>query len=149
MVDFCIYLLYRTGTAIASTLPFGFLFRFGNLMGFLSWLVLWKYRRLAQRNLEIAFGGEKSKRELRRIARRNFQRGAANLLCGPKLGSMSPDQLARYVEAENADVVHQELRAGRPVIILLSHIGNWEVTGPLVPHYFHYARVGTVTLTRK
>jgi lauroyl/myristoyl acyltransferase len=144
MLDFCIYLLYRTGTAIASALPLGFLFRFGNLMGFLSWLVLWKYRRLAERNLEIAFAGEKSKRELRRIARRNFQRGAANFLCGPKLGSMSPKELARYVEAENADAVHQELRAGRPVIILLSHIGNWEVTGPLVPHYFRNARVGTV-----
>jgi lauroyl/myristoyl acyltransferase len=144
MLDFCIYLLYRTGTAIASVLPLGFLFRFGNLMGFLSWLVLWKYRRLARRNLEIAFADEKSKRELRQIARRNFQQSAANLLCGPKLGSMSPKELARYVEAENADAVHQELRAGRPVIILLSHIGNWEVTGPLVPHYFHYARVGTV-----
>jgi lipopolysaccharide heptosyltransferase II len=57
---------------------------------------------------------------------------------------MSPEKLGRYVEAENADAVHQHLRAGRPVIVLLSHIGNWEVTGPLVPHYFHYARVGTV-----
>ena len=65
MLDFCIYVLYRTGTVIASALPLRFLFGFGNFAGFLSWLVLGKYRRLAMRNLEIAFGGEKSKRELR------------------------------------------------------------------------------------
>src|SRR6478672_3466506 len=144
MLDFCIYLLYRAGTAIASVLPLRVLFVLGNFMGFAGWLFLPQYRRLALRNLEIAFADEKSPRELRRICRRHFQRTGANFLCGTKLGSMSPERLGRYVEAENADAVHQHLRAGRPVIVLLSHSGNWEVTGPLVPHYFHYARVGTV-----
>src|SRR2546423_13220614 len=144
MLDFCIYLFYRAGTTIASALPLRVLFILGNFMGCAGWLLLPQYRRLARRNLEIAFANEKSPRELRRICRRHFQRTGANFLCGTKLGAMSPERLGRYVEAENADAVHQHLRAGRPVIVLLSHIGNWEVTGPLVPHYFHYARVGTV-----
>ncbi|MEY2500058.1 MAG: heptosyltransferase [Verrucomicrobiota bacterium] len=144
MLDFCIYLLYRAGTAIASALPLRVLFVLGNFMGFAGWLLLPQYRRLARRNLEVAFANEKSPGELNRICRRHFQRTGANFLCGTKLGAMSPEKLARYVEAENADAVHQHLRARRPVIVLLSHIGNWEVTGPLVPHYFHYARVGTV-----
>lgn len=144
MLDFSIYLLYRAGTAIAKVLPLRVLFVLGNFMGFAGWLLLPQYRRLARRNLEIAFANEKSPRELGRICRRHFQRTGANFLCGTKLGSMSPENLAHYVEAENADAVHQHLRARRPVIVLLSHIGNWEVTGPLVPHYFHYARVGTV-----
>src|SRR4051812_18424020 len=144
MLDFCIYLLYRAGTAIASALSLRVLFLLGNFMGFAGWLLLPQYRRLARRNLEMAFANAKSPRELRRICRRHFQRTGANFLCGTKLGSMSPEKLARYVEAENADAVHKHLRVRRPVIVLLSHIGNWEVTGPLVPHYFHYARVGTV-----
>src|SRR5437016_2856376 len=144
MLDFCIYLLYRAGTAIASVLPLRVLFVLGNFMGFAGWLFLPQYRRLARRNLEIAFANEKSPRELGQICRRHFQRTGASFLCGTKLGSMSPEKLARYVDAENADAVHQHLRVRRPVIVLLSHIGNWEVTGPLVPHYFHYARVGTV-----
>src|SRR5437764_1807245 len=144
MLDFCIYLLYRAGTAIASVLPLRVLFVLGNFMGFAGWLLLPQYRRLARRNLEIAFANEKSRRELGQICRRHFQRTGASFLCGTKLGSMSPEKLARYVDAENADAVHQHLRVRRPVIVLLSHIGNWEVTGPLVPHYFHYARVGTV-----
>src|SRR5947209_8191896 len=144
MLDFCISHLYRAGTAIASLLPLRVLFVLGNFMGFAGWLLLPQYRRLARRNLEIAFANEKSRRELRQICRRHFQRTGASFLCGTKLGSMSPEKLARYVDAENADAVHQHLRMRRPVIVLLSHIGNWEVTGPLVPHYFHYARVGTV-----
>ena len=144
MLDFSIYLLYRAGTAIASVLPVRFLFGFGNFMGLLAWFVLAKYRRLARRNLEIAFAGEKSAGELRRISRRNFQRGAANLVCSVKMSSMPPDRLARYIDTENLDVVHEQLRAGRPVVLLLSHIGSWELLAQLVPSYFDYAKIGTV-----
>ena len=90
MLDFSIYLLYRAGTAIASALPVRVLFAIGNLMGWGAWLLLPHYRRLARRNLEIAFANEKSPRELRRIARRHFQRLGANLSAVPKWDSMPP-----------------------------------------------------------
>ena len=144
MLDFSIYLLYRAGTAIASALPVRLLFALGSFLGLGAWLALPQYRRLARRNLEIAFAKEKSPRELRRIVRRHFQISAANLLCGAKMGSMPPEKLVRYVEPENLDVIHHELRAGRPVILLLSHIGNWELLAQMVPHYADYARIGTV-----
>src|SRR2546423_1223863 len=110
MLDFSIYLLYRAGTVIAGLLPLRVLFVLGNFIGFAGWLLLPQYRRLARRNLEIAFADEKSPQDLRRICRRHFQRTAANFLCGTKLGSMSPEELAQYVEAENPDAVHQHLR---------------------------------------
>ena len=144
MLDFSIYLLYRAGTAIASALPVRLLFGLGSFMGLGAWLLLPQYRRLARRNLEIAFDKEKSPRELRRIVRRHFQISAANLLCSAKMGSMPPEKLAPYVETENLDLVHREMHAGRPVILLLSHIGNWELFAQLVPHYAKYARIGTV-----
>src|SRR5207248_8938451 len=62
MLDFSIYLLYRTGTAIAGALPLRVLFVLGNFMGFAGWFLLPQYRRLALRNLEIAFANEKSPR---------------------------------------------------------------------------------------
>ncbi|HEY2615442.1 MAG TPA: lipopolysaccharide heptosyltransferase II [Chthoniobacterales bacterium] len=147
MLDFSIYLLYRAGTVIASALPVRLLFAAGNFVGFLSWLLLSRYRRLAERNLEIAFGGEKPARELRRIGRRHFQLLGANLFCSAKMGSMAPEKLARYIETENLEAIHQELRAGRPVILLLSHIGNWESFAQLMPKYADYSRVGTIYQT--
>jgi heptosyltransferase II len=144
MLEFSIYLLYRAGTAIASALPLRFLFAFGQGAGFLAWLVLGKYRRLALRNLEIAFAGEKSNGELRRICRRNFQRGAANLLCSVKMGSMPPEKMERHLETENLEAVHSELRTGRPVVVVLSHIGNWELFAQMFSHYVDYTRLATV-----
>ena len=70
MLDFSIYLLYRAGTAIASALPVRVLFAIGDFLGLGAWLLLPNYRRLARRNLEIAFVKEKSPRELRRGALR-------------------------------------------------------------------------------
>ena len=142
MLDFCIYLLYRAGTAIASVLPVRLLFALGNFFGLGAWLFMPQYRRLARRNLELAFAGEKSSRELRRLARRNFQCLSANMLCNLKMISMPAEKLGRYVQPENLDAVHQELRAGRPVVLVLSHIGSWELAAQLVPHYLPY-RIGS------
>src|SRR5882762_4979117 len=80
MLDFIVYLLYRSGSAIASALPLPVLFVFGEFLGFCAWIVSGKYRRLAQSNVAIAFGNEKSPGELRRLVRRHFQRLGANLL---------------------------------------------------------------------
>jgi lipopolysaccharide heptosyltransferase II len=143
MLDFSIYLLYRAGTAIASALPVRVLFALGNFMGFGAWLLLPHYRRLARRNLEVAFAKEKSPRELRRIVRLHFQNLSANLLCSLKMVSMPAEKLARYVVPENLDAVHHELRAGRPVVLVLSHIGSWELAAQLVPHYAPYRRIGS------
>jgi lipopolysaccharide heptosyltransferase II len=142
MLDFSLYLLYRAGTAIARLLPVRVLFGLGNFLGLGAWLFLPHYRRLAQRNLEIAFANEKSPGELRRIARRNFQCLSANMLCNLKMISMPAEELARYVEPENLDAVHEVLRAGRPVVLVLSHIGSWELAAQLVPHYLPY-RIGS------
>ena len=144
MLDFCIYLLYRAGTAIASALPLPLLFWLGEFAGSIAWMLLPKYRRLTRRNLEIAFGGEKSPAELGRIARRHFQRAAANLLCSIKMGSMPPEKMKRCLVTEGFDRVHQHLRAGKPVVLLLSHIGNWELFAQLFSSYVDYVRLATV-----
>lgn len=144
MLDFSLYLLYRAGTAIANQLPLRVLFPLGDLMGLVAWMLLPHYRRLARRNLEIAFANEKPPNELRQITRRHFQRLGANLLCSVKMGSMPLEELARHLETENIDAVHRELRTGRPVVLLLSHIGAWEIFAQLFPHHVDYARLSTV-----
>jgi heptosyltransferase-2 len=144
MLDFCIYLLYRAGTSIASALPLALLFRFGSAMGWLAWWLVPKYRRLTLRNLEIAFQGEKSAAELRTIGRRHFQRSAANVACSLKMSSMAPEKIAAHVETKNFDAVHRELRSGTAVVLLLSHIGNWEIFAHVFPQYVDSVSLGTV-----
>jgi lipopolysaccharide heptosyltransferase II len=144
MLDFCFYLLYRAGFAVVAALPIRVLFALGNVTGLGTWLVLGNYRRLALRNLEIAFGQEKSKRELRKIARRHFQRLGANLLCSIKLSLMSPEEMEKCIETKNIDIVHRQLRAGRPIVSVLSHLGTWEVFAQIFPRLTDYVRSSTI-----
>ena len=144
MLDFIVYLLYRSGSAIASALPLPVLFVFGEFLGFCAWIVSGKYRRLAQRNVAIAFGNEKSQRELRRLVRRHFQRLGANLLCSVKLTGMPLEKMATRIEAENLDFIHRELRASRPVVLILSHLANWELFAHILPKYIGYVRNSTI-----
>jgi len=144
MLDFIVYLLYRSGSAIASALPLPLLFVSGEFLGFCAWIILGNYRRLAQRNVTIAFGNEKSPRQLRRLVRRHFQRLGANLLCSVKLTGMPLENMATRIEAENLDFIHRELRAGRPVVLILSHLANWELFAHILPKYIGYVRNSTI-----
>jgi heptosyltransferase-2 len=144
MVDFCVYLFYRAALALITALPLRVVFSLGRTLGLLVWLCLPNYRRLARRNVEIAFGKEKSATEKDRIVRRHFQNLGANLLSGMKLNTMSVEQVAARVEVEGADEVHRQLRGGRPVVLVLSHLGSWELIAQFPPYHFGYARLSTV-----
>ena len=144
MLDFVVYLLYRAGSAIAAALPLRLLFAVGQILGSCAWLVSAKYRRLAERNVAIAFANEKSPRELRRLVRRHFQRLGANLLCSVKLTQMSPEKILQRVTVENIESMDSRFRAGIPVVLVLSHLGIWELFAQLMPKFVGYVRNASV-----
>src|SRR5256714_12319493 len=144
MLEYFVYLIYRAGFALLSALPLRAALGLGNMLGFCAWLALGKYRRLGYRNVQIAFGHEKSPRDMRRRVRRHFQRLGANLFSGLKLASMPLDKVRAHVRMENADAAHRELRNGRPVVFILSHIGNWELQALMFPAAIGYVRNSTV-----
>ena len=144
MSHFVVYLLYRAGSAVAAALPLPFLFAFGEFLGVCAWTFSGKYRRLATRNLEIAFAKEKSPRELRHLVRRHFRRLGANLLCSAKLTQMPADEILEHVEVENIESMAREFRAGVPVVLILSHLGTWEVFAQLMPKFVGFVRNASV-----
>jgi heptosyltransferase II len=144
MLDFIVYLLYRAGLAIAAMLPLPVLFAFGQVLGFCAWGLSGKYRHLAERNVAIAFANEKSPREMRLLVRRHFQRLGANLLCSVKLTSMPPEKILRRVDVENIEAMGREFRAGVPVVLVLSHLGTWEMFAQLMPKFVGYVRNASV-----
>src|SRR5262245_9482781 len=144
MLDFVVYLLYRAGLAIAAAVPMRLLFDVGQCLGFCAWLLSAKYRRLAERNIAIAFANEKPPQEIRELARRHFQRLGANLLCSVKLTAMPPEKILRRVEVENIEAMDREFRAGVPVVLVLSHLGTWGLFAQLMPKFVGYVRNSSV-----
>jgi lipopolysaccharide heptosyltransferase II len=144
MLDFVVYLLYRAGSAVVAALPLSFLFAFGEFLGVCAWMFSGKYRRLATRNLEIAFANEKSPRELRQLVRGHFQRLGANLLSSAKLTEMPPEEILERVEVENIESMAREFRAQVPVVLVLSHLGTWELFAQLMPKFVGFVRNASV-----
>src|SRR5216117_489557 len=144
MLDFVVYVLFRAGSAIAAALPLPLLFAVGQLLGSCAWLVSGKYRQLAERNVAIAFADEKSPRELRRLVRRHFRLLGANFLCSAKLTAMPPEKILERVKVENIEAMAREFRAGVPVVLVLSHLGTWELFAQLMPKFVGFVRNASV-----
>ncbi len=144
MLEYFVYFIYRTGFALIGLLPLRAAFALGQALGFCAWLLVPKYRRLALHNVGIAFGSEKSPAELRRLVRRHFQRLGANLLCTVKLMRMPPDQILQSVTVENIESMAREFRAGKPVVLVLSHLGTWELFASLMPKFVGFVRNASV-----
>jgi heptosyltransferase-2 len=144
MVEFCVYIVYRAGAALLAILPWPLLFVLGNAGGWCAWAVLGKYRRLARHNVSIAFGNEKSPRELRRLVRRHFQRLGANLVYTAKIIAAPLDKILERVTIENLEEIDRHLRRRVPVVMVLSHLANWELFAQMMPNSFPYARISSV-----
>ena len=144
MLDFVVYVLFRAGSAIAAALPLRFLFAVGQFLGCCAWLVSRKYRHLAERNVAIAFGDEKSPGELHCLVREHFRRLGANFLCSAKLTATPPEEILRRVKVENIEAIAREFRAGVPVVLVLSHLGTWELFAQLMPKFVGFVRNASV-----
>jgi len=139
MFDYFVYLLYRVEAAALTALPLRVLYAVGNGAGFFGWLLFGRYRRLARQNVTIAFGQEKSPCQLGRLVRHHFQRLCANLLCSIKLANMPVDEILRHVKVENIEAMDRQLRAGVPVVLVLSHLGTWELFAHIPPKFISRA----------
>lgn len=122
-----IYLIYRGFTAGVAALPLLAVYRLGQALGWAGYLVLAPYRRLALRNLTIAYGAEKSPAEIRRLARAHFSTLGANLLSSIKAAALSVDQLREIAAVENIASIRDALDRGKGVVLVISHFGNWEL----------------------
>ncbi len=148
MVDYSVYLFvylfYRAGIWLLTLLPLPVLFGIGQLAGTITWLISRKYRTLAFRNIQIAFGDELATKEARRLVRRHFQRLGANLLCSVKITQMPIEKILERIELKNFEHLEDPFRRKQPVVLLLSHVGLWELSAQLLPHIVPEYRKSTI-----
>ncbi len=110
----------------------------GSALGEFLHFVLKKRRRIALRNLQIAFGDEMSTAERAKICRKSFQqigKTAIEFLRFPKLAF---DNVWEEVTVDGKEHLIQALNQGKGAIVFLPHFGNWEllamVYGALIPN---------------
>ncbi len=137
------YAVYWLLDRIIGLLPIEWGFRFGGMLGLIGYHVALPYRRLVLRNLQIAFGREKSPLELREIARQHFINLGANLFASLKLPRLSRAEIERRVVVEGIETMNAGAVAKGGFVMVISHLGSWEMFAQLSPLIFP-CKVGTI-----
>ncbi|MDP3938912.1 MAG: lysophospholipid acyltransferase family protein [Deltaproteobacteria bacterium] len=132
-----IFLGFRGVLGALRLLPIRVGMALGRVAGNLAYYLLWPERAKALRHLEIAFGGEKTPSERRRIARRSFVHLALNFVELANFRKMW-DRLDTYVELQDRAGIDRCLEGGKGLIWVTGHLGNWEILASYFARYQHY-----------
>ena len=128
------YIPVRALFAILGTLPRSWALKFGESIGRLAYRLAGGLRRVALRNLEIAYP-EKTFEERDAIARGSFEnlgRILGELTQFPRATRESLEERIEFQfekEEANSDAaaIYAELDKGRGMLLIGPHLGNWEI----------------------
>ena len=112
---------------LVGLLPGPLAFHLGSALGGLAWYGMRFRRQVVLRNLRIAFYGEYDLPTLRRMARQTFRRSGANLLSALHSTHLSAAEIDALVTEENPQLLVAALSRSPGLMLMPSHMGNWEV----------------------
>ena len=139
------YALYRAAEGLLGLASLDTVTRIGEVLGQVAWLVSPKHRRLVTRNLRIATAAEApGAAEIRRRVRETFIRAGGNMLGSIRAVTMPPKELREHIAITGLEHVRGPIVAGRGVVVVWSHMGNWEVLAQLVPELGEQVRGGPI-----
>jgi KDO2-lipid IV(A) lauroyltransferase len=96
-----------------------------DVVGTLAWLVAYAPRRVASRQLADVMP-ELSPRARRSALHRMF-RGIARSVVEVLLLDRIQPQIKSYIDVEGVELIDDALAAGRGLVVITGHIGNWEL----------------------
>ena len=99
----------------------------GNALGKIWFLTDRKHREIALANLTRAFGGEKSSREIRMLARSTFRQLGQILFEIGWLMRLDPKRDRRYFRVTGLPLLKGDPGHRTGVLFLTAHMGNWEI----------------------
>lgn len=124
MKDRLVYAAYRTGSAFVGALPEPVIRWGGSLIGRLAWTWADSRKTMARRHMARVLGdGAPAERAARRVFAAYGRYWAEVFWYRPRRFA----QVEEKVQIDGLDHLRQAVAAGRPVILTLPHLGNWEM----------------------
>jgi KDO2-lipid IV(A) lauroyltransferase len=136
---------YGLSAAVGSTLrllPRPTRLALGRLAGGAVFALDRRHRKVTLDNLDRAYGSAKTDSQKWAIARGAFRHFGAMFFELLSLGRPSRRQIEKIVEFEGVENFEQARAAGRGVIIVSCHFGNWEIHG--VAHGYRLGPIAVV-----
>jgi len=112
---------------VLRRVPWGPALAWGTAMGTLAYHLSARYRKVADKNLKIAYGDSLTEHQRQGLIKRVFQHFTRALLVEFLKGSdMTLAQLSQRVKLDSLEPLETALARGKGVIIIAAHLGNWE-----------------------
>ena len=124
MKQWLVYIAYRAGSGVVGALPGGFVRRVGSFLGWLAWTWAGDRKTMARRHMTRVLGPGPHVDASARAMFSAYGRYWAEVFW------YHPRRLPRVaanIHLEGLDHLRRPLDAGRPVILTLPHMGNWEM----------------------
>jgi len=86
-----------------------------------------RHRRIARQNLRLAFGDTISEKEINRITKEVFRNIGQTAVEFFQIPTLTYDKALDIITPEHRERLDDCLRAGKGVVLLASHFGNWEL----------------------
>lgn len=108
-------------------LPLPVVSRIGQCLGHLAWHLARDMRRVTLINLGICFP-EMPLKERKRLARASVIETVMTICESGAVWTRKPAEITPYVTStEGEELIQQALDAGRGAILIVPHLGNWEI----------------------
>lgn len=138
-------ILFITVLAVSGLLrlmPRRFRLTLGRLAGALVFALDARHRKETIHHLDLAFGESKDEKEKVAIARGAFEHFGAMFFELMTLGNASGERIGRIVEFEGLENYEKARAAGKGVVLVAAHFGNWEVHA--IAHGHRLGPIGVV-----
>ncbi len=141
LTDYLVYVAVRTLVAVIQAVPHDWAYSFARTLGFIVHLVDKRHRKVAAENLTFAFpelyGNAQTDPEQRKALETHI-RGVYNHFCLllvemillPRI--IRPENWRKHLVIDRPDTLIPLLVGEKPVLLITSHHGNWEMGGYLM-----------------
>jgi len=116
------YGIYRIFEACLRLGSVGTAYSLGTFIGRVAFPLAAPLRKVVSRNLAFAFGKEDPK-----LTRDIFKKTTGNLLSSIRIPFLSEEKVRECVTVKNLEILHEAEATGKGTILLIPHMGNWEL----------------------
>lgn len=143
------YCFARCTFCFLSILPVRVAYFLGEKIGWICWMLMSGRRATVKENLRIVqrwidqqeqpsiLSGMANGKTIDSATKEVFCRSAANLLSSFSFAALSFKKRHALIEFENLEVLKDAVDRGHGVVLLMAHMGPWEVVSSFAGHFTH------------
>jgi len=132
MKNLLIYFLFKTFTFLVNILPRKLQKYLGEGFGKFAYFVTKNRRKVAKKNLKIAFGDKLSERERNELIKKVYKNIGFMLVEFILLKKIDKSNFKEFVKIEGYENLKKAFEKDKGIIIYGAHFGNWEWLGVFI-----------------